>query len=183
MTRSEAIRCIRENKVLADHQKKGLIYLLNTHPSAYPAVYRWITIFNRFVSDSFDESFFSEKLKILHALLEVLRERRPDHVLWELLSIFYGKEGTLLDSGRIIPFPFIDQILERSRKEERRSLREKWLELLLCCGSEPPPGSALSDYLNKNTSKSADTSKTATQKEDIKTKASDLLNGLFNKKK
>jgi hypothetical protein len=43
--------------------------------------------------------------------------------------------------------------------------------------------SALSDYLNKNTSKSADTSKTATQKEDIKTKASDLLNGLFNKKK
>ncbi|HEY6142740.1 MAG TPA: AsmA-like C-terminal region-containing protein [Flavobacterium sp.] len=43
--------------------------------------------------------------------------------------------------------------------------------------------SALSDYLNKNTSKSADTTKTATQKEDVKAKASDLINGLFKKKK
>jgi hypothetical protein len=43
--------------------------------------------------------------------------------------------------------------------------------------------SVLTDYLNKNTIKSADTTKTAAQKEDIKTKASDLLNGLFNKKK
>lgn len=43
--------------------------------------------------------------------------------------------------------------------------------------------SALNDYLNKNTSKSADTTKTSSQKEDIKTKASDLLNGLFKKKK
>lgn len=43
--------------------------------------------------------------------------------------------------------------------------------------------SALSDYLNKNTSKSADTTKTATQKEDVKTKASDMLNSLFKKKK
>jgi hypothetical protein len=147
VTRSEAIRCTREDKALSDHQKEGLIYLLNTHPSTYPAVYRWIRVLSLFVSDSFDGSLFSEKLKILHTLLEVLRERRPDHVLWELLSIFYGKEGTLLDSGRIIPFPFIDQVLERSRKEERRSLREKWLELLICCGSEPPPGSALGDYI------------------------------------
>jgi hypothetical protein len=43
--------------------------------------------------------------------------------------------------------------------------------------------SVLSDYLNKNTSKTADTTKTSAQKEDIKTKATDLLNGLFNKKK
>jgi hypothetical protein len=43
--------------------------------------------------------------------------------------------------------------------------------------------SALSDYLNKNTSKTADTTKTGAQKEDIKNKAVDLLNGLFNKKK
>ena len=43
--------------------------------------------------------------------------------------------------------------------------------------------SALSDYLNKSTSKTADTTKTAAQKEDIKTKAADLLNGLFKKKK
>jgi hypothetical protein len=43
--------------------------------------------------------------------------------------------------------------------------------------------SALSDYLNKSTSKTADTTKTAAQKEDIKTKATDLLNGLFKKKK
>lgn len=44
--------------------------------------------------------------------------------------------------------------------------------------------SALTDYLNKN-KKSSDTTKTATPaaKEDVKTKASDLLNGLFNKKK
>ena len=42
--------------------------------------------------------------------------------------------------------------------------------------------SALTDYLNKN-KKPSDTTKTATPKEDVKTKASDLLNGLFNKKK
>lgn len=45
--------------------------------------------------------------------------------------------------------------------------------------------SALTDYINKNTKKSTDTTKTATPvtKEDVKTKAADLLNGLFNKKK
>lgn len=43
--------------------------------------------------------------------------------------------------------------------------------------------SALNDYLNKNTSKSADTTKTTTQKQDITKKAGDLLNGLFKKKK
>ncbi|MBC7847350.1 MAG: AsmA-like C-terminal region-containing protein [Flavobacterium sp.] len=45
--------------------------------------------------------------------------------------------------------------------------------------------SALTDYLNKNTKKPSDTTKTATPatKEDVKTKATDLLNGLFNKKK
>ncbi|WP_281297395.1 AsmA-like C-terminal region-containing protein [Flavobacterium limnophilum] len=45
--------------------------------------------------------------------------------------------------------------------------------------------SALTDYLNKNTKKSSDTTKTAapTTKEDVKTKATELLNGLFNKKK
>jgi len=45
--------------------------------------------------------------------------------------------------------------------------------------------SALTDYLNKNTKKPTDTTKTATPatKEDVKTKAADLLNGLFNKKK
>lgn len=42
--------------------------------------------------------------------------------------------------------------------------------------------SALTDLINKNT-KSTDTTKTATQKEDIKAKASDLINGLFKKKK
>lgn len=47
--------------------------------------------------------------------------------------------------------------------------------------------SALTDFINKN-NKPADTSKTATPvkpttKEDVKAKASDLLNGLFNKKK
>ncbi|MBF2709573.1 AsmA-like C-terminal region-containing protein [Flavobacterium soyangense] len=42
--------------------------------------------------------------------------------------------------------------------------------------------SALTDYLNKN-KKPSDTTKTAVQKEDIKTKAADLLNGLFSKKK
>jgi hypothetical protein len=41
--------------------------------------------------------------------------------------------------------------------------------------------SALTDFLNKN-NKSSDTTKTATPKEDIKTKASNLLNGLLNKK-
>jgi len=43
--------------------------------------------------------------------------------------------------------------------------------------------SALNDYLNKNTTKTADTTKTATQKEDITKKAGELLNGLFKKKK
>ncbi|MES2574508.1 MAG: AsmA-like C-terminal region-containing protein [Bacteroidota bacterium] len=45
--------------------------------------------------------------------------------------------------------------------------------------------SALTDYINKNTKKPTDTTKAATtpQKEDVKTKASDLLNGLFKKKK
>jgi hypothetical protein len=43
--------------------------------------------------------------------------------------------------------------------------------------------SLVSDFLQKNTSKSADTAKTATQKEAIKAKATDLLKGLFNKKK
>jgi hypothetical protein len=45
--------------------------------------------------------------------------------------------------------------------------------------------SALTDYLNKNTKKPTDTTKTATPatKEDVKAKAADLLNGLFNKKK
>jgi hypothetical protein len=45
--------------------------------------------------------------------------------------------------------------------------------------------SALTDYLNKNTKKPADTTKTATPatKEDVKTKATELLNGLFSKKK
>ena len=47
--------------------------------------------------------------------------------------------------------------------------------------------SALTDFINKN-NKPADTSKTATPakpttKEDVKAKASDLLNGLFGKKK
>ena len=42
--------------------------------------------------------------------------------------------------------------------------------------------SALSDYLNKN-KKPSDTTKTAVPKEDVKTKAADLLNGLFKKKK
>ncbi|HSN48068.1 MAG TPA: AsmA-like C-terminal region-containing protein, partial [Flavobacterium sp.] len=44
--------------------------------------------------------------------------------------------------------------------------------------------SALTDFINKN-QKPADTSKTATPatQEDVKTKATDLLNGLFNKKK
>ena len=43
--------------------------------------------------------------------------------------------------------------------------------------------SALTDFINKNTKKSSDTTKTTTPKEDIKTKASDLLNSIFNKKK
>ncbi|SHF97407.1 AsmA-like C-terminal region [Flavobacterium fluvii] len=45
--------------------------------------------------------------------------------------------------------------------------------------------SALTDYINKNTKKPSDTTKTATPatNEDVKTKAADLLNGLFNKKK
>jgi hypothetical protein len=43
--------------------------------------------------------------------------------------------------------------------------------------------SVLTDFINKNTKKSSDTTKAATQKEDIKTKATDLLNSLFNKKK
>jgi AsmA-like C-terminal region len=42
--------------------------------------------------------------------------------------------------------------------------------------------SALTDYLNKG-KKPSDTTKTAAPKEDVKTKASDLLNGLFKKKK
>ena len=42
--------------------------------------------------------------------------------------------------------------------------------------------SALTDFINKN-QKPSDTTKTAAPKEDVKTKASDLLNGLFNKKK
>ena len=42
--------------------------------------------------------------------------------------------------------------------------------------------SALSDYINKN-NKPSDTTKTSTTKEDVKTRATDLLNGLFNKKK
>jgi hypothetical protein len=43
--------------------------------------------------------------------------------------------------------------------------------------------SALTDYLNKNTTKSSDTTKTAAQKEDIKEKSTDLLNSLFKKNK
>jgi len=45
--------------------------------------------------------------------------------------------------------------------------------------------SALTDYINKNTKKQTDTTKTATPatKEDVKAKATELLNGLFNKKK
>jgi uncharacterized protein YhdP len=43
--------------------------------------------------------------------------------------------------------------------------------------------SALTDLINKNTKKPSDTTKTATPKEDIKAKASDLLNSLFKKKK
>jgi len=43
--------------------------------------------------------------------------------------------------------------------------------------------SALTDLITKNTKKSTDTTKAATQKEEIKTKAADLLNGLFNRKK
>ncbi|MDD5150726.1 MAG: AsmA-like C-terminal region-containing protein [Flavobacterium sp.] len=43
--------------------------------------------------------------------------------------------------------------------------------------------SALNDLINKNTSKPGDTTKTTTPKEDVKAKASDLLNGLFKKKK
>ena len=43
--------------------------------------------------------------------------------------------------------------------------------------------SALTDFITKNTKKSTDTTKSATQKEEIKTKAADLLNGLFNRKK
>ncbi|NDP26064.1 MAG: AsmA family protein [Flavobacterium sp.] len=42
--------------------------------------------------------------------------------------------------------------------------------------------SALTDYLNKN-KKPSDTTKTASQEKDVKTQATDLLNGLFNKKK
>ena len=42
--------------------------------------------------------------------------------------------------------------------------------------------SALTDYINKN-KKPSDTAKTATPKEDVKTKATNLLEGLFNKKK
>jgi hypothetical protein len=42
--------------------------------------------------------------------------------------------------------------------------------------------SALTDFINKN-QKPADTTKTVAPKEDVKTKAGDLLNGLFNKKK
>ncbi len=43
--------------------------------------------------------------------------------------------------------------------------------------------SALTDLITKNTKKSTDTTKVATPKEEIKTKAADLLNGLFNRKK
>lgn len=43
--------------------------------------------------------------------------------------------------------------------------------------------SALSDLITKNTKKTTDTTKAATQKEEIKAKATDLLNGLFKKKK
>jgi hypothetical protein len=43
--------------------------------------------------------------------------------------------------------------------------------------------SALNDYLNKNTKKSGDSTKTNAQKEDLTKKAGDLLNGLFKKKK
>ncbi len=43
--------------------------------------------------------------------------------------------------------------------------------------------SALTDLITKNTKKSSDTTKAATQKEAIKAKASDLLNSIFNKKR
>jgi uncharacterized protein YhdP len=42
--------------------------------------------------------------------------------------------------------------------------------------------SVLTDLITKNTKKSTDTTKTATQKEDIKAKARDLLNSFFKKK-
>jgi uncharacterized protein YhdP len=42
--------------------------------------------------------------------------------------------------------------------------------------------SALTDLITKNMKKSSDTTKTGTQKEDIKAKASDLINSLFKKK-
>ncbi|WP_348797720.1 AsmA family protein [Flavobacterium adhaerens] len=42
---------------------------------------------------------------------------------------------------------------------------------------------ALTDYLDKNTKKTSDTTKASTQKEDVKAKANDLINGLFKKKK
>jgi hypothetical protein len=47
-------------------------------------------------------------------------------------------------------------------------------------------GSALDKYLNTNTKTGTDTTKTNTQnaqKEDVKKKAGDLINGLFKKKK
>ncbi len=45
--------------------------------------------------------------------------------------------------------------------------------------------SALTDYLNENTKKTSDTTKTATPttEENVKEKAADLLKGLFNKRK
>lgn len=43
--------------------------------------------------------------------------------------------------------------------------------------------SALDKYINTNTKPGTDTTKTNTQKEDIKKKAGDLINGLFKKKK
>lgn len=44
-------------------------------------------------------------------------------------------------------------------------------------------GSALDKYLNTNAKPGTDTTKTSAQKEDIKQKAGDLINGLFKKKK
>ena len=44
-------------------------------------------------------------------------------------------------------------------------------------------GTALDKYLNTNAKPGTDTTKTNAQKEDIKQKASSLINGLFKKKK
>ena len=147
MKRTEANLFIQEMNGPGQDQKKRLLQILKTHPGHIKITFYWINIVNRFASDTLDQAPPSERSGILRALLPPIREKNRGHVLWELLEIYFGKEGEIIPAGVFIPSGFMHSVLKRFKTEDDCRRKRLLLEMLLLCSRSVTEGLTPEDCL------------------------------------